>query len=105
MLAAAACILWSRIARLVGKVPGAVLALLIALIASNLCIIPRMLQYLMLYGVYCTARYSVVIVPIRSSCTFLESGRMLFGFSLLSSLGTVIGTLISLRTIEDIFTG
>ena len=101
MLAAAAAIFMEQNSRLAGKVPGAVLALLIALVASNLGIIPTDAPVFdAVWSYIVPLAIPLLLFQLDLHALFKESGRMLFIF-LISSLGTVIGTLISFALLKD----
>jgi hypothetical protein len=101
MLAAAAAIFIEQNSRLAGKVPGAVLALLIALIASNLGVIPTDAPVFdAVWSYIVPLAIPLLLFQLDLHALFKESGRMLFIF-LISSLGTVIGTLVSFALLKN----
>ena len=102
MLAAAAAIFIEQNSRLAGKVPGAILALLIALIASNLGVIPTdCSQYFdAVWSYIVPLAIPLLLFQLDLHALFKESGRMLFIF-LISSIGTIIGTLVSFSLLKD----
>ena len=101
MLAAAAAIFIEQNSRLAGKVPGAVLALLIALIASNLGVIPTDAPVFdAVWSYIVPLAIPLLLFQLDLHALFKESGRMLFIF-LISSIGTIIGTLVSFALLKD----
>lgn len=94
MLAAAAAIVIEQNARWAAKIPGAVIALLIALAASNLGLVPVDAPvYDAVWGYVVPLAIPLLLFQLDLHAVFKESRRLLFLF-LLSSVGTMIGTVI-----------
>lgn len=94
MLAAAAAIVIEQNARWAAKIPGAVIALLIALSASNLGLVPVDAPvYDAVWGYVVPLAIPLLLFQLDLHAVFKESRRLLFLF-LLSSVGTMIGTVI-----------
>lgn len=94
MLAAAAAIAIEQNARWAAKIPGAVIALLIALAASNLGLVPVDAPvYDAVWGYVVPLAIPLLLFQLDLHAVFKESRRLLFLF-LLSSAGTMIGTVI-----------
>lgn len=94
MLAAAAAIVIEQNARWAAKIPGAVIALLIALVASNLGLVPVDAPvYDAVWGYVVPLAIPLLLFQLDLHAVFKESRRLLFLF-LLSSAGTMIGTVI-----------
>lgn len=94
MLAAAAAIVIEQNARWAAKIPGAVIALLIALAASNLGLVPVDAPvYDAVWGYVVPLAIPLLLFQLDLHAVFKESRRLLFLF-LLSSAGTMIGTVI-----------
>lgn len=94
MLAAAAAIVIEQNARWAAKIPGAVIALLIALAASNLGLVPVDAPvYDAVWGYVVPLAIPLLLFQLDLHAVFRESRRLLFLF-LLSSAGTMIGTII-----------
>lgn len=95
MLAAAAAIVIEQKARWAAKIPGAVIALLIALAASNLGLVPVDAPvYDAVWGYIVPLAIPLLLFQLDLHAVFKESRRLLFLF-LLSSAGTVVGTLLA----------
>ncbi|QMT41155.1 DUF819 domain-containing protein [Neisseria shayeganii] len=95
MLAAAAAIVIEQKARWAVKIPGAVIALLIALAASNLGLVPVDAPvYDAVWGYIVPLAIPLLLFQLDLHAVFKESRRLLFLF-LLSSAGTVVGTLLA----------
>lgn len=93
MLAAAAAIYIEQNYRWAAKIPGAVLALLIALVASNLGLIPTDAPvYDAVWGYIVPLAIPLLLFQLDLHALLKESGRLLMIF-LISSVGTVIGVL------------
>ena len=91
MLAAAAAIVIEQNARWAAKVPGAVIALLIALAASNLGLVPLDAPvYDAVWSYVVPLAIPLLLFQLDLHAVFRESRRLLFLF-LLSSAGTMIG--------------
>lgn len=94
MLAAAAAIVIEQNARWAAKIPGAVIVLLIALAASNLGLVPVDAPvYDAVWGYVVPLAIPLLLFQLDLHAVFKESRRLLFLF-LLSSAGTMIGTVI-----------
>lgn len=94
MLAAAAAIVIEQNARWAAKIPGAVIALLIALAASNLGLVPVDAPvYDAVWGYVVPLAIPLLLFQLDLHAVFKESRRLLFLF-LLSSVGTMIGTVL-----------
>lgn len=94
MLAAAAAIVMEQNCRWAGKIPGAVIALLIALFFSNLGIIPTDAPvYDAVWGYIVPLAIPLLLFQLDIHSVFKESGRLLFLF-LLSSVGTMLGAVL-----------
>ena len=101
MLAAAAAIVIEQNARWAAKVPGAVIALLIAIAASNLGLVPvdaPVYDAVWIYVVPLAIPLLLFQLDLRS--VFTESRRLLFLF-LISSAGTVAGTLLAFMMLRQ----
>lgn len=95
MLAAAAAIVMEQNCRWAAKIPGAVIALLIALFFSNLGIIPTDAPvYDAVWGYIVPLAIPLLLFQLDIHSVLKESGRLLFLF-LLSSMGTMLGTVLS----------
>lgn len=93
MLAAAAAIYIEQNCRWAAKIPGAVLALLFALVASNLGLIPTDAPvYDAVWGYVVPLAIPLLLFQLDLHKLFRESGRLLILF-LISSVGTVLGVL------------
>ena len=94
MLAAAAAIVIEQNVRWAAKVPGAVIALLIALAASNLGLIPTESPvYDAVWGYIVPLAIPLLLFQLDLHSVLKESGRLLLIF-LISSVGTVLGVLL-----------
>lgn len=94
MLAAAAAIVMEQNCRWAAKVPGAVIALLIALVFANLGIIPTDAPvYDAVWGYIVPLAIPLLLFQLNIHSLFKESGRLLFLF-LLSSIGTMLGAVL-----------
>lgn len=95
MLAAATAIVLEQRARWAAKVPGAVIALLIAIAASNIGLVPLDAPvYDAVWGVIVPMAIPLLLFQLNLHAIFKESRRLLILF-LISSVGTVIGTFIA----------
>ena len=91
MLAAAAAIVIEQNVRWAAKIPGAVIALLIALAASNFGIVPADAPvYDAVWGYVVPLAVPLLLFQLDLHAVFKESGRLLLLF-LISSAGTVAG--------------
>lgn len=94
MLAATAAIVMEQNCRWAAKIPGAVIALLIALFFSNLGIIPTDAPvYDAVWGYIVPLAIPLLLFQLDIHSVFKESGRLLFLF-LLSSVGTMLGAVL-----------
>ncbi|MDO4997527.1 MAG: DUF819 family protein [Neisseria sp.] len=93
MVGATVSILLEQHPRFGGKIPGAVIALIIGLGASNLGLIPTDAPvYDAVWGYIVPLAIPLLLFQLDMHALFKESGRLLIIF-LISSLGTIIGTL------------
>lgn len=91
MLAAAVAIFLEQNARWASKVPGAVIALLIALAASNFGLVPAESPvYDAVWGYVVPLAVPLLLFQLNLHSVLKAGGRLLFLF-LISSLGTVVG--------------
>ena len=94
MLAASVAIYIELNCRWAAKIPGAVLALLIALAASNFGLIPTDAPaYDAVWGYIVPLAIPLLLFQLDLHALFKESGRLLIIF-LISSVGTMRGALI-----------
>ena len=96
MLAASVAIYIELNCRWAAKIPGAVLALLIALAASNFGIIPTDA----VWGYIVPLAIPLLLFQLDLHALFKESGRLLIIF-LISSVGTMLGALIGFFMLKD----
>ena len=93
MLAAAAAIVIEQNVRWAAKIPGAVIALLIALAASNFGLVPADAPvYDAVWGYVVPLAVPLLLFQLDLHAVFKESGRLLLLF-LISSAGTMAGRL------------
>lgn len=101
MLAASAAIYIELNCRWAAKIPGAVLALLIALAASNFGLIPTDAPaYDAVWGYIVPLAIPLLLFQLDLHALFKESGRLLIIF-LISSVGTMLGALIGFFMLKD----
>ncbi len=101
MLAAAAAILIEQRTKLGSKVPGAVIALLIAIVASNFGIVPVDAPvYDAVWGYVVPLAIPLLLFQLNLHALVKESGRLLFLF-LISSVGTVLGVFLGFVLLKD----
>lgn len=101
MLAAAAAIYIEQNCRWAVKIPGAVIALLIALAASNFGLIPTDAPvYDAVWGYIVPLAIPLLLFQLDLHALFKESGRLLIIF-LISSVGTMLGTLAGFYLLKD----
>ncbi len=101
MTAAAAAIVIEQKWRGSAKLPGAVIALLIALAASNLGLVPTDAPvYDAVWGYIVPLAIPLLLFQLDFHALFKESGRLLLIF-LFSSLGTVIGTFAAFTLLKN----
>lgn len=101
MLSAAAAIVIEQNCRWAAKIPGAVIALLIALAASNFGLIPTDAPvYDAVWGYIVPLAIPLLLFQLDLHALFKESGRLLILF-LLSSIGTMVGTLVGFFLLKD----
>lgn len=101
MLAAAAAIVIEHNARWAAKIPGAVIALLIALAASNLGVVPVDAPvYDAVWAYVVPLAIPLLLFQLDLHAVFRESRRLLLLF-LLSSAGTVAGTLLGFLLLRN----
>ncbi len=101
MLAAAAAIYIEQNCRWAAKIPGAVIALLIALAASNFGLIPTDAPvYDAVWGYIVPLAIPLLLFQLDLHALFKESGRLLIIF-LISSVGTMLGTLAGFYLLKD----
>ncbi|QEY24553.1 DUF819 family protein [Neisseria animalis] len=101
MSAAAAAIYLEQNCRLFRKIPGAVIALLIALLFSNLGIIPLDSPvYDTVWGYVVPLAIPLLLFQLDLNAIIKESGRLLLLF-LLSSVGTMIGAVIGFTLLKN----
>ena len=101
MLAASVAIYIELNCRWAAKIPGAVLALLIALAASNFGLIPTDAPaYDAVWGYIVPLAIPLLLFQLDLHALFKESGRLLFIF-LISSVGTMLGALIGFFMLKD----
>lgn len=95
MLAAATAIVLEQRARWAAKIPGAVIALLIAIAASNIGLVPLDAPvYDAVWGIIVPMAIPLLLFQLNLHAVFKESRRLLILF-LISSVGTVLGTFIA----------
>lgn len=83
------------------KITGAIIALIFALLLSNLNIIPtESIVYDQVWGVIIPLALPLLLFQIDIKAIWKESGRLL-GIFLLSSVGTVAGTFIAFFLLKD----
>ena len=101
MLAASVAIYIELNCRWAAKIPGAVLALLIALAASNFGLIPTDAPaYDAVWGYIVPLAIPLLLFQLDLHALFKESGRLLIIF-LISSVGTMLGALIGFFMLKD----
>lgn len=101
MLAASVAIYIELNCRWAAKIPGAVLALLIALAASNFGLIPTDAPaYDAVWGYIVPLAIPLLLFQLNLHALFKESGRLLIIF-LISSVGTMLGALIGFFMLKD----
>ena len=101
MLAASVAIYIELNCRWAAKIPGAVLALLIALAASNFGLIPTDAPaYDAVWGYIVPLAIPLLLFELDLHALFKESGRLLIIF-LISSVGTMLGALIGFFMLKD----
>ena len=101
MVSAAAAIYMEQNCRWTSKIPGAVIALLIALAASNFGIIPTESPvYDVVWGYVVPLAIPLLLFQLNFQALFKESSRLLVLF-LLSSIGTMIGALIGYYALHN----
>lgn len=101
MIAAGAAIYIEQNVRWASKVPGAVIALLIALTASNLGIIPTEAPaYDVVWGYIVPLAIPLLLFQLDLDVLFKGSRRLLLLF-LMSSAGTMIGTVVAFNLLKD----
>ena len=101
MLAASVAIYIELNCRWAAKIPGAVLALLIALAASNFGLIPTDAPaYDAVWGYIVPLAFPLLLFQLDLHALFKESGRLLIIF-LISSVGTMLGALIGFFMLKD----
>lgn len=101
MLAAAAAILIEQRTKLGAKVPGAVIALLIAIVASNFGLVPVDAPvYDAVWGYVVPLAIPLLLFQLNLHALVKESGRLLFLF-LMSSVGTVLGVFLGFGLLKD----
>ena len=101
MLAALVAIYIELNCRWAAKIPGAVLALLIALAASNFGLIPTDAPaYDAVWGYIVPLAIPLLLFQLDLHALFKESGRLLIIF-LISSVGTMLGALIGFFMLKD----
>ncbi len=101
MLAAAAAILIEQRTKLGAKVPGAVIALLIAIAASNFGVVPVDAPvYDAVWGYVVPLAIPLLLFQLNLHALVKESGRLLFLF-LMSSVGTVLGVFLGFGLLKD----
>ena len=101
MLAASVAIYIELNCRWAAKIPGAVLALLIALAASNFGLIPTDAPaYDAVWGYIVPLAIPLLLYQVDLHARFKESGRLLIIF-LISSVGTMLGALIGFFMLKD----
>lgn len=100
MIAAGAAIYIEQNVRWASKVPGAVIALLIALTASNLGIIPTEAPaYDVVWGYIVPLAIPLLLFQLDLDILFKGSRRLLLLF-LMSSAGTMIGTVVAFNLLK-----
>ncbi len=101
MLAASVAIYIELNCRWAAKIPGAVLALLIALAASNFGLIPTDAPaYDAVWSYIVPLAIPLLLFQLDLHALFKESGRLLIIF-LISSVGTMLGALIGFFMLKD----
>lgn len=101
MLAASVAIYIELNCHWAAKIPGAVLALLIALAASNFGLIPTDAPaYDAVWGYIVPLAIPLLLFQLDLHALFKESGRLLIIF-LISSVGTMLGALIGFFMLKD----
>ena len=101
MLAASVAIYIELNCRWAAKIPGAVLALLIALAASNFGLIPTDAPaYDAVWGYIVPLAIPLLLFQLDLHALFKESGRLLIIF-LICSVGTMLGALIGFFMLKD----
>lgn len=101
MLAAASAIYIEQNCRWAAKIPGAVIALVLALTASNLGIIPTDSPvYDAVWGYIVPLAIPLLLFQLDLHKLFRESGRLLILF-LISSAGTVLGVLAGFALLHN----
>lgn len=101
MLAAAAAIVIEQNVRWAAKIPGAVIALLIALAASNFGIVPADAPvYDAVWGYVVPLAVPLLLFQLDLHAVFKESGRLLLLF-LISSAGTIAGAVAGFLMLRD----
>lgn len=101
MLAAAAAVYAEQNFRWAAKVPGAVIALLIALAASNFGLIPTDAPvYDAVWGYIVPLAIPLLLFQLDLRAVFKESRRLLFLF-LISSAGTMIGVVLGFLMLRE----
>lgn len=101
MLATSVAIYIELNCRWAAKIPGAVLALLIALAASNFGLIPTDAPaYDAVWGYIVPLAIPLLLFQLDLHALFKESGRLLIIF-LISSVGTMLGALIGFFMLKD----
>lgn len=95
MIAAAAAIVIEQKARWAAKIPGAVIALIIAIATSNLGLIPTDAPVFdAVWGYIVPLAIPLLLFQLDLHSVFKESSRLL-GLFLISSCGTILGTLLA----------
>ena len=101
MLAAAAAIVIEQNVRWAAKIPGAVIALLIALAASNFGLVPADAPvYDAVWGYVVPLAVPLLLFQLDLHAVFKESGRLLLLF-LISSAGTMAGAVAGFLMLRD----
>lgn len=101
MLAAAAAIVIEQNVRWAAKIPGAVIALLIALAASNFGLVPADAPvYDAVWGYVVPLAVPLLLFQLDLHAVFKESGRRLLLF-LISSAGTMAGAVAGFLMLRD----
>ncbi|CDG98243.1 DUF819 domain-containing protein [Xenorhabdus bovienii] len=101
MIAVAAAIMVEQRYRWASKIPGAVIALIIAVLASNLNIIPTEAPvYDAVWGYIVPLAIPLLLFKTNLHSIIKESWRLLILF-LISSVATMIGAIVSFRLFKD----
>lgn len=101
MIAAALAIYLEQNARWAAKIPGAVIALLIAIAASNFGLVPLDAPvYDAVWGIVVPMAIPLLLFQLDLHAIFKESRRLLILF-LISSVGTIVGTFIAFFMLKN----